>query len=408
MSSPQVIGDPDYFISPYSYTQLNTIEQEPHTGRFFIINLNAMFNLASPSTIEDDEPLFDDETEYPITTTENTVQISYETLMNINNTEALITIQDMFAADVSVGSEATKLPCTHAYHKQCVVEWLQEWDYIYDQKNLHDKEKVYLKGKDKIVPPFRFGVEDVATKMWFHKLAYPGQCLTNSHLDIIFYYLRKKGKYAKEPKVKFTTTDCLFFKTIHALYEKFIAQKKNLSLITAQHAIADYIRGRKMLCGSPWHLCDHVFFIIHMETESHWILGRLNIEERRVYMYNSLSTAMKDSAAIKACQPFAVLLPHFFALFDEFKKENKPICLDPFEVVKVDGLPQQTSNDCGCFVASFAEYFIDMKPIPPIFDVEKHRDRLAVLFYKYARMKEVEFIDSEDEAPPKGPKKNLS
>ncbi|KAF4380891.1 hypothetical protein G4B88_028264 [Cannabis sativa] len=180
----------------------------------------------------------------------------------------------------------------------------------------HDKDKVYLKGKDKIVPPFRFVVEDVATKMWFHKLAYPGQCLTNS-------------------------------------------------------------------------------------TESHWILGRLNIEERRMYMYNSLSTAMKDSAAIKACQPFAVLLPHFFALFDEFKKENKPVCLDPFEVVKVDGLPQQTSNDCGCFVASFAEYFIDMKPIPPIFDVEKHRDRLAVLFYKYARMKEVDFIDSEDEAPPK-------
>ncbi|XP_060973882.1 uncharacterized protein LOC133039095 [Cannabis sativa] len=94
------------------------------------------------------------------------------------------------------------------------------------KKDPHDKEKVYLKGKDKIVPPFRFGVEDVATKMWFHKLAYPGQCLTNSHLDIIFYYLRKKGKYAKEPKVKFTTTDCLFFKTIHALYEKFIAQKK--------------------------------------------------------------------------------------------------------------------------------------------------------------------------------------
>ncbi|KAF4369190.1 hypothetical protein F8388_023054 [Cannabis sativa] len=197
--------------------------------------------------------------------------------------------------------------------------------------------------------------------------------LANVQLILIwisfFYYLRKKGKYAKEPKGKFTTTDCLFFKTIHALYEKFVAQKKDLSLITAQHAIADYIRGRKMLCGFPWHLYDHVLFIIHLETESHWILGRLNIEERRMYMYNSLSTAMKNSAAIKASQ--------------------------------------QTSNDCGCFVASFAEYFIDMKPIPPIFDVEKHRDRLAVLFYKYARMKEVDFIDSEDEAPPKGPKKNL-
>ncbi|KAF4395986.1 hypothetical protein F8388_013155 [Cannabis sativa] len=115
---------------------------------------------------------------------------------------------------------------------------------------------------------------------------------------------------------------------------------------------------------------------------------------------------MKDSVAMKAYQPFSVLLPHFFALFDEFKKDNKSVSLDPFDVVKVDGLPQQTSNDCGCFVASFAEYFIDMKPIPSIFDVEKHRDRLAVLFFKYARMKEVDFFDSEDEAPPKGPKKN--
>ncbi|KAF4372015.1 hypothetical protein G4B88_001515 [Cannabis sativa] len=149
----------------------------------------------------------------------------------------------------------------------------------------HDKDKVYLKDKDKIVPPFCFGVEDVTSKMWFHKLAYPGQYLTNS-------------------------------------------------------------------------------------SESHWILGCLNIEERRMYMYNSLSIAMKDSAAIKACQPFLLLLPHFFALFDEFKKDNKPISLDPFDVVKVDSLPQQTSNDSGCFVASFVEYFIDMKPIPPIFDVE--------------------------------------
>ncbi|KAF4402026.1 hypothetical protein G4B88_017538 [Cannabis sativa] len=40
--------------------------------------------------------------------------------------------------------------------------------------------------------------------------------------------------------------------------------------------------------------------------------------------------------------------------------------------------------DCGLFVAYFAEYFIDDEPIPSSdFDVEVHRDRLAVSFYHY-------------------------
>ncbi|KAF4371022.1 hypothetical protein G4B88_031339 [Cannabis sativa] len=202
--------------------------------------------------------------------------------------------------------------------------------------------------------------------MWFHMLAYLGQCLTDSHLDIIFYYLWKKGKYAKELKVKFTTTDCLFNKIINTLYEKFLAKKKDHSLITAQHAIA-------------------------IISE---ILARLNVEEMRMYMYNSFSTVMKDSTAMKACQPFSVLLPYFFALFDEFIKDNKPVSLDPFDVVKVDGLPQQNLNDCGFFVASFAEYVIDKKPIPSIYDVEKQCDRLIVLFFKYARMKEFVLVMS--------------
>ncbi|KAF4392614.1 hypothetical protein F8388_003034 [Cannabis sativa] len=39
-------------------------------------------------------------------------------------------------------------------------------------------------------------------------------------------------------------------------------------------------------------------------------------------------------------------------------------------------------SNYGCFVVSFAEYFIDIKLIPSIFDAEKHRDRLVVLFFK--------------------------
>ncbi|KAF4393543.1 hypothetical protein F8388_023347 [Cannabis sativa] len=205
---------------------------------------------------------------------------------------------------------------------------------------------VYCKGKDTIFPPFRFGVEDINNKMWFYNLAYPNFFLTNSccsHIDIIFYYLRKKILYSAEPKIK-----------------------------------------------------------------DHWICGRLNIAERRIYLYNSLRSGRYMTAAKEACKPFSVILPYYFSMLDfkGLRNEAKFSTMEPFPIVDVDGLPEQVTADCGVFVASFAEYFIDGKPIPSSgFDVEIHRDRLAVLFYQYGMKKQTENIESESEAPPSLPKK---
>ncbi|KAF4390936.1 hypothetical protein G4B88_030614 [Cannabis sativa] len=92
--------------------------------------------------------------------------------------------------------------------------------------------------------------------------------------------------------------------------------------------------------------------------------------------------------------------------FKGLRNEAKFSTMEPFPIVAVDGLPEQVTADCGVFVASFAEYFIDGKPIPSSgFDVEIHRDRLAVLFYQYGMKKQLENIESESEAPPSLPKK---
>ncbi|KAF4375118.1 hypothetical protein F8388_017264 [Cannabis sativa] len=112
------------------------------------------------------------------------------------------------------------------------------------------------------------------------------------------------------------------------------------------------------------------------------ICGHLNISERRIYLYHSLRSGRFITAAKEACKPFFVILPYYFSMLDfrGFHNESKFSTIELFSIVAVDGLP----DDCGLFVAYFAEYFIDDEPIPSSdFDVEVHRDRLAVSFYHY-------------------------
>ncbi|KAF4378290.1 hypothetical protein F8388_010729 [Cannabis sativa] len=206
---------------------------------------------------------------------------------------------------------------------------------------------VYCKGKDTIFPPFRFGVEDISNKMWFHNLAYPNCFLTNSHIDIIFYYLRKKIMYSAEPKIKVTTTDCLFCSSITTLYEKFVEKNNDISVLSLSHNVAQYIQGGKILCATPWHLVDHVVMPINVKLQDHWICGRLNIVDRRIYLYNSLRSGRYMTAAKEACKPFSVILPYYFSMLDfkGLRNEAKFSTMEPFPIVAVDGLPEQKQTE---------------------------------------------------------------
>ncbi|XP_062100633.1 uncharacterized protein LOC133806559 [Humulus lupulus] len=221
------------------------------------------------------------------------------------------------------------------------------------------KTNVYLKGKNIFKSAFDFGVDIVNDKLWFHTLSYCGECLTDSHNDVIFYYLRKKGKYSASPKVNFTTTDCFFSNNISSLYEKFLQKNRDASVLNLRHSVAQFIK----------------------------------------------------VASMAAMEPYSVLLPMFFGLlnFYNIRKDPSAISIDSkahFFVVSVDGLPQQEDNDCGIFVASFVEYFVDCKKIPSSdFSVEDHRSRLVVLLYSYGKMKQIENVASQPELQKKSPKK---
>ncbi|KAM6554433.1 hypothetical protein CsatB_015195 [Cannabis sativa] len=270
----------------------------------------------------------------------------------------------------------------------------------------------YEDGAKKFTPGFRLGVDYVEDKTWFYHLATCDMFMNDSHMNTIFYYLRKKGKYSSAVTLNFATTDCLFDDSIQALYHKFNkakSMKTKMSHIHAAHPIAHYIRGMRIPCSKPWYEADHVLFIINLRRESHWVFGRLDVHERTLFLYNSLRTAKMNAAARNAMKAYSVLLPLFFDLLGFWKNRAQvPASVSdptaPFRIVELSGLASQQKNDCGAYVAAFAEFFIHGKDVPADFDIEVYRTRLASLFYSYGQRKIDESIDSEDEKQTKSSK----
>ncbi|KAH0778077.1 hypothetical protein KY290_009488 [Solanum tuberosum] len=72
------------------------------------------------------------------------------------------------------------------------------------EKKQHDQDR-YKKNRADIPVAMKFGVVLIDNKNWFYKLSFKGQLLNNSHIDVIFYYLRKKAKYEVGSSYKYTT-----------------------------------------------------------------------------------------------------------------------------------------------------------------------------------------------------------
>uniref|UniRef100_M1DVN2 Ulp1 protease family, C-terminal catalytic domain containing protein n=1 Tax=Solanum tuberosum TaxID=4113 RepID=M1DVN2_SOLTU len=56
-------------------------------------------------------------------------------------------------------------------------------------------------------------------KNWFYTMSQPYKCWTDQHIDVIFYYLRKKSKLRSMDQYRYTTCNCLFMSYINNAYK---------------------------------------------------------------------------------------------------------------------------------------------------------------------------------------------
>ncbi|CAH9134993.1 unnamed protein product [Cuscuta epithymum] len=138
---------------------------------------------------------------------------------------------------------------------------------------------------DHLIPGYDFTVAFVGSKTCFHSLYYLGQLILDSHLDVIFYYFRKKAEVTKTCKISFTTTDTLF--NVNVLKAYAATQDKTFSW-SKFAGLCDYIVGFQLPCSKAWEEVDHVFMPIYFKTQMHWILARFCINDWCIYVYNSM------------------------------------------------------------------------------------------------------------------------
>ncbi|KAF1002955.1 hypothetical protein AG4045_025682 [Apium graveolens] len=181
----------------------------------------------------------------------------------------------------------------------------------------------YRKKDNEITPPFKLGGKFIGEKIWFHAIEYGNFNLSNSHVDVFMYYLRKKFKYNANSTKMMTTTDTKFQKIILSLYYD-IPDCDNIdeSKIRSRKDILDVINGSSLPYGTSWSYVESVLIPLWLHEHNHWVIAVLNLVTREFRVCNTFE---KDSAKDfykQTMLPFSKLLPHFLLLTDFYSRSD--------------------------------------------------------------------------------------
>lgn len=128
------------------------------------------------------------------------------------------------------------------------------------------------------VEKMNFVVACPEEKNWFYLMSQKNRCWNDEHIDVIFYYLRKKSKHQFNSTYRYTTTNCIF---------------KNYINATNARSIMNIIKGISIPAGSPWHLVDEVYIPVNCDKDFHWILVVVVLKERIIRVYDSTAGSRK-------------------------------------------------------------------------------------------------------------------
>ncbi|PHU08869.1 hypothetical protein BC332_20729 [Capsicum chinense] len=298
------------------------------------------------------------------------------------------------------------------------MEWISA-DLLKATTKRKGKVEHYKRGKSHI-PMMHFGVETVEDKNWFYTMGFANQTWTDSHIDVCFYYLRKKSKYGPHSSYKnkpnksykYSTVDCNFMNVIRSLIDGYSMDHQNINARGQKYHLNEYINGFCMHAAVSWHTVEDIFIPINIKEKYHWVLAVLSFSERCIFLYDSYESSGHYVVVLTEIEKIAKIIPLCLQGCDFYVKKGIDLqnhsrykdkdSSDMFDVLFEDDLPQQSSEslDCGVFIVMYAECLsYGHKVIPTEFDPNALRIRYAAVLWDYGiRKKEANAI-SDVEAP---------
>ncbi|XP_044498339.1 uncharacterized protein LOC123220292 isoform X2 [Mangifera indica] len=220
-----------------------------------------------------------------------------------------------------------------------------EFTIWYDQASDNDSRRVFLGGPA--------GTTARMPKPWWTQIVTLGQWLENTHIEAFMGILRKSY-----PDGNWTTVSTQFVALLPQCYSEFKQLGANMEWPTF---FLDQINGISLRTKEffrPWSSVDKVFFPINFDNQ-HWVCGVLDINEWRMYIYDSAQYTESIERVKKLLMPFRTLT-HLMKASNFYISKGIP-SPDPLPTLQyrcVRDVPKQDvgSGDCGIFLLMFMEY----------------------------------------------------
>ncbi|KAF3667544.1 hypothetical protein FXO37_09979 [Capsicum annuum] len=289
---------------------------------------------------------------------------------------------------------------------------------VEDPNELKLKDNHYKANRSEIgFSSLDFVVTQPDSKNWFYTMSQPNTCWND-----------EKSKQQKDQEYRYTTVNCLFKTYIDATYKRYFEYaagdsistqddyKKTCFVASNEGALINIIKGFNIPAALPCHLVDDVYVPVNYDENFHRVLVVISLKKRCIRVYDSMLSSQHREPSYKI-KRLSEMLPTYISYsgllentertvwssLESYKDKMSNVDGDlndtPFDVEYVKAIAQQ---DCGVFIAAYAEFLSDEMQIPSSnLDVEYLRKRYETLLWNYGVKKAKKIYSSDHDDPPR-------